>query len=120
MGKLYNAVGKIEYTRKQRKTKGVEMRRCERLVVPTTVQKSQDVEEKVDDVKVERDDGKDPFVWTEPASDHVGVVDNVAAENEAAGPSHDEIEGLAEWYEDLHEANPYQEQESREKPTAHT
>lgn len=55
-------------------------------------------------LQVEADRREDVLVRRQPLRDHVGVVDDVPTEDQAAANGEDQVHGAAERYEDADEA----------------
>jgi hypothetical protein len=83
---------------------------CRRIILANglvsfdVIKNAKNVDEKVDEVKVEADSSEDKFIGGQPSCDQECVVDDVEAKDEAAENCIDEIHGSREWEEDPDEA----------------
>lgn len=68
---------------------------------------------------LEGQDSHDPLLWAQPLQDHVGVVDDVAREDETTTGSKGHVDAPPEGKEDLNKAEADEEHESTVEPRAH-
>lgn len=85
------------------------------LVVRLAVEDAQDGEEKVDDVEVQADGGGNLLLDMVVAHNHLGVDEDVAAEDEGSKASVDELAGRAIRKEHGHESKEDEAPQSAEE-----
>jgi len=85
------------------------------LTLLQVVEETEDVEEKIDKIKVETDRSQDVLVRRQTVIDHVCVINNIAAEDEATTDSKHHVHGAAEGQEDGNEAGDAETHQSCEE-----
>jgi len=69
------------------------------LIILEVIEKAKNVDEKIDEIEVKRNGAHDVLIRRKAFVDHVCILDNIAAEEEASSNCENEVHGTAEWHE---------------------